>query len=139
MVGGVLGVSSSPFQSARPLIDGLDPCHGGRRRPCLVGAVITLGPLPLVAGRGRLAMTALRVLAAQAARRYSWRSPPRRSRRSTGPMGKVGRWPGEALVEPLMGASPVVVVEELRQHALQVPAAEDQEVVQALAPSCAAK
>src|SRR5215472_4801518 len=38
-----------------------------------------------------------------------------------------------------MGAGPVVVVDELRQHALQVPAAEDQEVVQALAPRCADK
>src|SRR5215467_6501650 len=57
--------------------------------------------------------------------------------RAGGERDRVCRWPGEALVEPLMGASPVVVVEELGQHALQVPAAEDQEVVEALAPSCA--
>jgi len=51
----------------------------------------------------------------------------------------ICRWPGEALVEPLMGVGPVVVVDELRQHALQVPPAEDQEVIQALAPRCADK
>jgi len=57
--------------------------------------------------------------------------------RAGGDGEQVDRWPGEALVEPLMGAGPVVVVEELGQYALQVPAAEDQEVVEALSPSCA--
>ena len=59
--------------------------------------------------------------------------------RAGGERDRVGRWPGKALVEPLMGAGLVVVVDELCQHALQVPATEDQEVVEALSPSCAAK
>src|SRR5215472_1550320 len=59
--------------------------------------------------------------------------------RAGGDGDHICRWPGEALVEPLMGAGPVVVVDELRRHALQVPPAEDQEVVEALAPRCANK
>src|SRR5262249_39823166 len=49
--------------------------------------------------------------------------------RAGGDGDQGGRWPGGARVEPLGGAGPVVVVEELGPHALQVPAAEDQGVV----------
>ena len=59
--------------------------------------------------------------------------------RAGGEGDHIGRWPGDTLVEPLLGPGLVVVVEELGQHAHQVSATEDQEVVNALAPGCAAK
>ena len=68
----------------------------------------------------------------QAARLYSWMIPPRRSRRSTGPRRQgehVGRLTGSALLNPLVRTGLVVVVDKLHQHALQVPAGEDQHPV----------
>ena len=50
--------------------------------------------------------------------------------------GQIGRSAGRPLPETLVRPSLVVVLEELRQHPLQVPAAEDQQVIEALAPGC---
>jgi len=49
----------------------------------------------------------------------------------------LGRRAGQLLFEPLMRSSPMVVLDEVDQHALQMPAAEDQHVAQALAALCA--
>ena len=73
----------------------------------------------------------------QATRPYSWRTPPKRSRRSTPPGRErdyVGRLTGPALVYPLMRRGVEVVVDELGQHLLQVAAAKDEQMVQHLPP-----
>ena len=51
--------------------------------------------------------------------------------------GLVGRWPGSALVDALVGAGTVVVIDELREDILQVPVAENQQVVEQLSACCA--
>ncbi len=43
----------------------------------------------------------------------------------------LGRCAGRELIKPLMRPSSVVVLDELDQHALQVPAAQDQMVIEA--------
>ncbi len=50
--------------------------------------------------------------------------------------GHIGRSAGRPLAEPLAWPGLVVVLEELRQHPLKVPAAEKQQVIEALAPGC---
>jgi hypothetical protein len=48
----------------------------------------------------------------------------------------VHRLVGPALREALVRPSPVIVLDELGQHRLQVPPTEDQQVVECLAPCC---
>ncbi len=50
--------------------------------------------------------------------------------------GHIGRSAGRPLPEALVRPSLVVVLEELRQHPLEVPAAEDKQVIEALTPGC---
>jgi hypothetical protein len=44
--------------------------------------------------------------------------------------------PRRALLQPLMRPGLLVVLDELPQHALQMPAPEDQQMVEDLAPGC---
>jgi hypothetical protein len=48
--------------------------------------------------------------------------------------GQIGRSAGRPLPKALVRPGLVIVLEELRQHPLQVPADEDQQVIEALAP-----
>src|SRR5215510_10424025 len=64
-----------------------------------------------------------------AAQLYSRITPPRRSRRSTGPIGcgtTSAHSPGRRCSIPWVRTGGVVVVNVLRHHLLQVPAAEDE-------------
>ena len=76
----------------------------------------------------------------QAATRYSWSSPPRRSARSTHPhfrnccVGQVGDWRFE--VDAAVRALLVVMGDELPQYAVEMAFAADEHPVQALGPGC---
>ena len=77
---------------------------------------------------------------AQAARRYSWIRPPRRSwslHRAESGRDLIGRRPWSALIDTLVGPGLMVVPQELAEHPLQVPPTEDEHMIEQLSAGCA--